>query len=171
MNTEKMALLDLVKIAITCFNMNERYSLENDLSERCICAKFAAYLQEIIRTSEYKDYIVDVEYNRGTKEKDHGPRLLTNSHSPITVDLIVHKRGHDTNSYPLPVSENIKKHNNLICIEMKKSNNCHGKNSIDKDKTRLFELTCCNKDGYSYIIGIMIIAQMKECELSINEVF
>ena len=95
MNNEQTRLKQIVSNAIKAFNDNELYLLENDLSERCICAKFAFYLQdEITRSDSYQDYIVDVEYNRGAMGKDYAPKRLHDNNTPITVDLIVHKRGY-----------------------------------------------------------------------------
>jgi hypothetical protein len=54
--------------ALRQFAEHERYLLEFDLSERCIAAKLASYLQARI-----PDYVVDVEYNR----EGATPNLLT----------------------------------------------------------------------------------------------
>ena len=49
--------------ALQSFNQNEQYLISKDLSERCICAKFASYLERAIAESEFCEYVVDVEYN------------------------------------------------------------------------------------------------------------
>ena len=89
---------------------DDRYLLENDLSERCIAARLAMYLRE-----EFEQYDVDVEYNR---EGDVAKRLRglpdecyrrRNRHveAPVAVpDIIVHHRGFDGP--------------NLLVIEMKR---------------------------------------------------
>lgn len=48
--------------ALQSFNQNEQYLISRDLSERCICAKFASYLERAIAESEFCEYVVDVEY-------------------------------------------------------------------------------------------------------------
>lgn len=169
MNTEQKILRDLVADAIRDFNIYEKYLLRNNLSERCICAKFATYLQERIRNSTFGDYIVDVEYNRGAKGKDYEPKRLANDNSPMTVDLIVHKRGYQANVHQHGVRKVIG-FSNLICIEMKKSNDRRGKEGIAKDKERLCIMTR-NYGGYAYSIGFMIIAEMKKHELIVDEIF
>lgn len=169
MNEEQTRLKRIVDNAITTFNNNELYLLENDLSERCICAKFAIYLQDKIATSrDYQDYVVDVEYNRGARGKDYEPKRLPNSNARITVDLVVHKRGY---------SEQIRQHgvrqvigySNLICIEMKKPKNSNkALESIAKDKERLSIMTR-NSQGLGYSIGFMIF--INNTGLSIDESF
>lgn len=147
--------------------------LKNNLSERCICAKFATYLQERIRNSTYGDYVVDVEYDRGTKGKDYEPKRLANDNSPMTVDLIVHKcvwgGGYQANVDQHGVRKVIG-FSNLICIEMKKSNARRSKEGVAKDKGRLRIMTR-NYGGYAYSTGLMIIAEMKKHELIVNEIF
>ena len=61
----------ILEAAINKFNENDEYLIKNDLSERCICSRLAFYLQQILMTSIYNEYIVDVEYNRGAKGKDN----------------------------------------------------------------------------------------------------
>jgi len=169
MNEEQVKLRKIVEDAITNFNNREFYLLVNDLSERCICAKFAIYLQDEISTSNaYKDYVVDVEYNRGARGKDYEPKRLPNSNARITVDLVVHKRGY---------SEQIRQHgvrqvvgySNLICIEMKKpKTSIEVRNSISRDKERLTIMTR-NSQGFGYSIGFMIF--ISNDSLSIDESF
>lgn len=45
--------------AVALLNQKDRYLLQNDLSERCIAARLAMYLQSV-----FPDHVVDVEYNR-----------------------------------------------------------------------------------------------------------
>ena len=175
MQNEKMIellekLKRLVEAAMATFNAEESYLIANDLSERCVCARFAMHLQrqvsESIEHCEYREYVVDVEYNRGAKGKDYEPKRLYDDNSPITVDLIVHKRGY---------SEGIREfggvyftgYDNLICIEMKKSKD---KASMGADKRRL-EIMTNNSMGFAYKLGVMIIIDKKSISLIIDEVF
>lgn len=43
--------------ALQSFNQNEQYLISRDLSERCICAKFASYLERAIAESEFREYV------------------------------------------------------------------------------------------------------------------
>ena len=44
----------VVQNAILSFNVSERYLIRNDLSERCICARFAMHLTEALKGTEYR---------------------------------------------------------------------------------------------------------------------
>ena len=169
MNEEQTRLKRIVDNAITIFNNNELYLLENDLSERCIYAKFAIYLQnEISASYDYQDYVVDVEYNRGARGRDYEPKRLPNSNTQITVDLVVHKRGYSDQVHQPGVRQVIG-YSNLICIEMKKPrNSINVRKSIAKDRERLTIMTR-NSQGFGYIIGFMIF--INNDSLSIEESF
>lgn len=89
----------------------DRYLLENDLSERCIAARLAMYLQDL-----FDGYAVDVEYNRaGEAPKRLGlPEECGNYYGRDGVhlavpDLIVHRRGSEGP--------------NILVLEMKKTTN------------------------------------------------
>lgn len=137
----------LVENAISEFNAKENYLIRANLSERCICAKFANYLERELCKTIYKDYNVDVEYNRDSHDSQYAKKMIGDVKS-ATVDLIVHKR--HTNE-------------NLICIEMKKSSKAR---FLINDKKRLAIMT---REHFNYIIGFMLVAENEK--LSINEVF
>lgn len=136
------ALRQCVDKATSVFNEKEEYLIRNDLSERCICARFAIYLDREIQNSIFSDYVVDVEYNRGCHGKDHAIKQLDGKN--IVVDLIVHKRGQD----------NLRGFDNLICIEMKKASQ---PSKLLHDKSRLCNLTD-RSHGFHYKAGYMIVA-------------
>ncbi len=105
---------------------------------------------ELVDT-EFAEYKVDVEYNRGMYGKVFATKVI-NGHNAI-VDLIVHKRGYD-DEYGF---------DNLICIEMKKSSK---ERFLRKDKERLEYMTHSN---FNYRIGLMIVAE--KGKLAINQCF
>lgn len=131
----------LVEKTINKFNQNEKYLMENDLSERCICAKFMSYLERTIENSDFRGYEVDVEYNRGNDGKTYTVKELNGS--KIVVDLIIHKREVQPDGG----------FDNLVCIEMKK--NCNRRN-IRKDIIRLDKMTDLHY-GFNYQVGFMIM--------------
>ena len=92
MTIKQTQILTLVKATISRFNQNERYLLENDLCERCICARFAMYIERALQRSPFKGYTTDVEYDRGMGGNDYGKKKVF-SHDAY-LDLIVHKRGY-----------------------------------------------------------------------------
>lgn len=155
MKNEFINLKNIVEKAINSFNVKEKYLIENDLGERCICARFAMYLTKALSGTRYDDYIVDVEYNRGANGKESGIKKMDNN--PITVDLIVHKRGYD------PVCG----FTNLICIEMKKTTNRWG---CTDDEARLRKM-CSLEYNFRYSAGFMILINMQENRLEIKTSF
>lgn len=157
MTQKQNELVHLVTMAIAAFNRSEGYLIKNDLSERCICAKFASYVEKVFADSRFNDYVVDVEYNRGNHGKDFNPKLLNGR--KIVVDLIVHKRSYDENMG----------YDNLICIEMKKR---YKHFDVSSDKERLHILTD-DVYGFGYEIGFMIVvdAGMEDYKLAIDEIF
>ena len=158
MNNEQRKVKNIVDLAINKFNDKETYLLENNLSERCICSKFAEYLSIELESSEFAAYEVDVEYNRVNHGVENSPKTLCDQ--KIVVDLIVHKRGYN----------NITGFDNLICIEMKKSNDSRRLQGIRDDEDRLRKLTDYQY-SFNYQIGFMIIADIKEKKLYIRNQF
>ena len=77
--------------ALQSFNQNEQYLISRDLSERCICAKFASYLERAIAESEFCEYVVDVEYNRGSRGNEHDAitQNMGRPHCAATLILIL----------------------------------------------------------------------------------
>lgn len=137
--TEKQSQLQqLVQNAISHFNANEKYLIENRLCERCICAKFAMYLERVISRSFYRDYTIDVEYDRGMGGNDYGKKRICNHDAYL--DLIVHKRGYDE----------FLGYDNLIAIEMKWQNE-----DFEEDKERL-KILVDNANGFNYRISFAI---------------
>lgn len=161
MTTEHTVLYNLIKETIDLFNDEDKHLLINDLSERCICSRFAFHLQnKILRIPKYQDYFVDVEYNRGANGKDYEPKRLSDNKNPITVDLIVHKRGYDQALHNHGDTM-VVGYSNLICIEMKKIRNI---TSIKSDYGRLNIMT--NRNGnFGYTIGFMLIIDKNELKI------
>lgn len=108
------------------------YLLANDLSERCIAARLAFYLQ-----AEFPDYAVDVEYNRkGAAPKRLGipeecANLQIDGEALAVPDVIIHRRG--------------ERGPNILALELKKSSN---RTPRDCDLRRLQAL--CDELGYEY---------------------
>ncbi len=134
----------LVGRSIGEFNCREKYLIEHNLSERCICARFARYLEDELYRNGLRDYVVDVEYNRNAGDSSGNPKSppakRIGARKRIVVDLIAHKRGVGLDY-------------NLICIEMKKLTN---QKNLESDKERLRRLTDPCGD-FCYVSGFMII--------------
>lgn len=146
MTLEQRKITECINKAINDFNDHEEYIISRDLSERCICAKFALYLERSIASTEFSEYTVDVEYNRGSCGNEYAAKKLQGRN--IVVDLIVHKRGY-SEEYGF---------DNLICIEMKKA---YKHPDMFSDKERLSIMTDQSL-GFGYKAGFMIVAVANE---------
>lgn len=144
LNERQKEMLKWVNIAIESFNLHETYLMDKDINERCINSKFASYLEKVLYLSPFRKYEVDVEYNRGFNGNEFNIKRI--GERPVSLDLIVHERGWNSE----------RGFNNLICVEMKKSNEIE---KIPKDLDRLHILTL--RDGsFQYKLGIMLIAEI-----------
>ena len=107
-----------------------------DVSERTICAAFMLHLKSVLWGTPFRTYHIDVEYNRNIdgliKTIIDDNEVVTN----ITCDLVVHSRGDSIEQ------------DNLISLEMKKSDRENDKKQ--KDKNRLIALTKEKNAVWSY---------------------
>ncbi|MEF2965402.1 hypothetical protein V3851_06105 [Paenibacillus sp. M1] len=131
-------LIEIFEIANNNFIQNDLELLNSEVSERTLCGALMIHLYEVIKKSEFSRYKVDVEYNRNKNGKVKTHVKTINGPNDIIVkincDLIVHSRG------------NIIEQDNLIALEMKKSN--RKQKDKDDDRSRLVALT---KDSYDDI--------------------
>ena len=157
-------LKDLFLKANQQFINENKALLDNDVSERALCAALMASIRDVMRQdSSYKNYYADVEYNR--KIIGQGQWTQKTIPSPkegriIVCDLIVHSRG-------------TQKQDNLIALEMKKKSNANKDDQKD-DQKRLQKLTCDStkktpsKYIYEYVIGIYYEINYKEKNILIE---
>ena len=143
MTQQQEEIFCVLSLAIEEFNRREQFLIEHDLSERCICAKFASYLERRLRTSSFSEYEVDVEYNRGMRGDEYSAKENPDTKQKMVVDLVIHKRGLDCYG----------EYDNLFCIEMKKG--CK-ESKLASDKKRLKMMVDRNK-GFCYKAGYMIV--------------
>ena len=111
-----------LKIAVVRLAREDGYLLEKDLSERCIAARLAMYLQD-----QFRDHKVDVEYNRDgdTPKRLDLPEECANyknrdGEALVVPDVVVHCRGSEGP--------------NVLVLEVKKVSNPVG---LDCDRKRL----------------------------------
>lgn len=106
------------------------------VSERGIVFRFGIYLQKILDGSLFKDYNIDVEYNRNMYEKKRLPSF-TNGTFP---DLILHMRGSNEH--------------NILILEFKTWWN----NNTADDSEKIKEFM--DKNGvYRYKMGACIVLE------------
>lgn len=131
-------ILSIFETANEKFLAEEQSLFDNHVAERTLCGALMLWLHDIIKNYDsYEGYFVDVEYNRN---KGSLKTIYKTCNGPenrvvrVNCDLIIHSRG-----------RNIKQ-DNLLAIEMKKSN--RSKNDKISDKERLKALT---KDSFDDI--------------------
>jgi len=96
----------------------------NNVNERNLCGRLVIYLNDKVRENNLNGYFVDPEYNR--KQDGQVKTILDDEFNIINIncDIIVHSRG---NNIPA---------DNLIAIEMKKSNRPEEEKISDKKRLR-----------------------------------
>lgn len=120
----KMKLLELFKEACATFLKNEKDNILNGVSERNLSGRLAHNLENLLSKYDLKNYYADTEYNR---KQDGQVKTILNDEMTvvnITCDVIVHSRG-----------EKIEQ-DNLVAIEMKKSNRYEHEKNSDRDRLR-----------------------------------
>jgi len=147
---EEGEVRDQLEQAVRRLWEEDRYLLENDLSERCIAARLAIYLCE-----RFPDHDVDVEYNRAgdTPKRLNLPEECANywnknGEALVVPDVIVHRRGSDGP--------------NLLVIEMKKTSNREG---WDCDRRRIHAF----REQLRYSFGALIECETAESDVRIAE--
>lgn len=104
--------------------------INDDISERCLCGRLAISFERRLRYFGFNGYYADVEYNR--KQEGELKSIIDEQSvvTNVTTDLIIHSRG------------KFIKNDNLIAIEMAKTNK--STSDFQKDRKRLRILTKCN---------------------------
>jgi hypothetical protein len=135
-------LYKVIKESIDIFFVEEVENILNDVAERTLCGRLAIYLTDKLKENSLKGYYADPEYNR--KQNGQVKTILDDEMNVVTVqcDLIVHSRG-----------KNIKQ-DNLIAVEMKKSN--RPKVEKESDRKRLRALTKSSYDDIWSYDGIAL---------------
>lgn len=130
----KSKIIKIFNDAISLFLKNEIKNILDNVSERNLCGHLSRHLNNLLGESGLEGYYCDIEYNR--QQNGEVKTILDNEmHSVnITCDIIIHSRGEN------------KKQDNLLAVEMKKSNRPEFEK--DSDKMRLRALT---KDSYDNI--------------------
>lgn len=119
------------------FFKRETENILSGVSERNLCGRLSTYFELLLPKYGLEDYYSDPEYNR--KQNGEIKTILDDNMEVVTIncDLIVHSRGH-----VLP-------NDNLLALEMKKSN--RPDREKESDKKRLRALTKSSYDGvWSY---------------------
>ena len=129
-------LVSLFENANRVFLQAEQSLFRTEVAERTLCGALMLHIHDIIKEdNSYAGYYTDVEYNRnqgGIKTIRKNIQDVHEEIIPINCDLILHSRGE------------IVEQDNLIAIEMKKSN--RPAKEKHADRARLMALT---KDSFN----------------------
>lgn len=109
--------------SLACFLEKEADALIGNVSERNSCGRLAIYMQGIAREHGFDAYYADPEYNRNQGQVK---TILDEDYKIVSIncDLILHSRGQITDA------------DNLIAVEMKKSNRPDQEKQSDRDRLR-----------------------------------
>jgi len=170
---KKNILLNMLKRAIKILYETDYENIKLDVTEQNICARLAHHLENLMREYDnshirkmFKYYYVDVEYNRmvdlnGKKQKK-SIIFPCGIEETIICDLLVHSRG------------KVKKQDNLLALEMKKTKN---EDSVDSDQERLMSLISpapndsqC-KSMYNTLLGVFLEYNENECNMICYEYY
>ncbi|MCK9622892.1 MAG: hypothetical protein M0R47_20450 [Methylobacter sp.] len=126
-------LEELMNLSFDEFLITEADNILAAVSERNLCGRLSIVISRNLSRFGLEDYFVDPEYNR--KQNGRIKTILDEHFEVVTIncDLILHSRG-------ATVEED-----NLIAIEMKKSN--RSQKEKDNDRKRLRALTKASYDG------------------------
>jgi len=116
-------LTNLFKESIVVFFKRETNHVLSGVAERSLCSRLALYIEQLMPNHSIEGYYADTEYNR---KQDGKIKTILDDNMEIVVincDLIVHSRGEQ-----MP--------DNLIAIEMKKSNRPEAEKVSDRKRLR-----------------------------------
>lgn len=117
-------LKDLFQRSFDVFLKSDIESILANVNERNLCGRLSIHLSELLHEYALENYFVDPEYNR--KQDGQIKTILDENHEIVTIncDLILHSRGKTV------------KDDNLIAIEMKKSNRPEEEKESDRKRLR-----------------------------------
>lgn len=144
-----MLLTDIERIinkSLDLLYSKDKILFEKELCERSIAYKFGLYFSQFMQ-EEKPSYDIDMEYNRHKA----GEKKLPCKPNGTIPDLIVHRRGEDTD--------------NLLVTEFKKWDS--SKKDIQEDLKKLEEFVDC-LGKYSYKYGASIIFAKKRKDVIIT---
>lgn len=108
---KEKALVEIFLQALCYVHESHSSLFEDKVNERDVCSHLLSFIERSKENTWFANYFVDVEYNRML---GGGPKIIFDEKNgrDITIipDLVIHGRGR------------IDGHENLLCVEIKKSN-------------------------------------------------
>lgn len=120
----KALLHRIFELSTDIFFVDELDNILNDVNERNLCGRLAIYIENITKKNNIEGYYADTEYNR--KQNGQVKTILDDEMNVVNIncDIILHRRGKTV------------ARDNLIAIEMKKSNRPEDDKLSDKKRLR-----------------------------------
>ena len=153
-------IIQTLEDSIIDFIKNNKILLDNDLSERNICSELRATIKK-----HFSDWDVDTEYNRFGKDrkrkliiraKERFLEAKRNGETPnssVSIDEL-YENPESAPVYPdLIVHERTEEFNNLIVLEVKKSNNPELLSGWDEWKIEFFRNTLRYQIGAHLVLN------------------
>ena len=138
----------LIQAALSLLYKNDKHLIDIHANERSLVFRFGYYFQNLLSMhSEYKEYDLDLEYNRDGEV----PKRTPNHEKGIYPDVILHKRGDNED--------------NLLVMEFKGYWNNQGQ---EEDKSKIHDLMYSNGE-YKYKKGYTIL--LKEDDFLVRPVY
>ncbi|MCG6191484.1 hypothetical protein [Maribellus maritimus] len=130
----KALLHQIFESSTDIFFVDELDNILNNVNERNLCGRLAIYMENLVKQNKISGYYADPEYNR--KQNGQVKTILDDEMNVVSIncDIILHSRG------------KIVAQDNLIAIEMKKSNRPEEEKLSDKKRLRAL-----TKDSYDDI--------------------
>jgi hypothetical protein len=138
-----MALEDVFREAIAEFLANEFTLVRKDAHEQSLCGRLAIYMDRAKERHGYKDYYVDVEYNRRGEGRKQILHPITHQHIDVRCDILLHSRGDLDND-------------NLIALEMKKDNAEPEDKQSDRERLQALTLPMPEGGNPDYVCGYQL---------------
>ncbi|MDD2324799.1 MAG: hypothetical protein PHW63_02135 [Alphaproteobacteria bacterium] len=139
----------IVEMALSRLETEQRYLLEHDASERAMVFHLGGYIQQQI--TRETDIVVDFDYNREGEKKDPKTAYLQNGElKNVVPDIIIHKRG--------PAGPNI------LALEVKRTKNASYEElleikEIEHDRQKL--VGYLKDHNYGFAAHVFIISKEK----------
>ncbi|MEN5234326.1 hypothetical protein [Sphingobacterium faecium] len=160
-------LKELFDESADIFFVDETENILNNVAERNLCSRLAIYMTPMLIKHGFKGYYADPEYNR--KQGGRVKTILDEKENIITIqcDLILHSRG------------KFVENDNLIAVEMKKSNRPNAEKLVDRKRLRT--MTKASYDGVwswegeahpehvcGYLLGVYMILDINNRSCNIE---
>lgn len=146
LNEKEKELIETFLHALCVVHKKDSSLFEDDVNERDVCSHIMSEIEKIKNEKWFSNYSVDVDYNRML---GGGPKIIYDERIkkdiPIIPDLVIHGRGR------------INGHENLLCVEVKKSSASKSEKEDDLHRLRFLTRRSVKKiEKEKYVFGYYV---------------